>query len=42
LERSGFEDVRQCAFGGSRIAELAIDDAQRACESLYVEAAGRP
>jgi predicted SAM-dependent methyltransferase len=41
LERSGFEDVRQCAFGESRVAELAIDDAGRASESLYVEATGR-
>ncbi|MDP2710955.1 MAG: hypothetical protein Q8O56_07030 [Solirubrobacteraceae bacterium] len=38
LLRSGFEDVRNCAFGESRLPELAIDLVARASESLYVEA----
>lgn len=39
LLRSGFVDVQYCAFGDSRLPELAIDDSSRASESLYVEAA---
>lgn len=38
LETAAFADVEQCAFGLSRLAELAIDNATRATESLYVEA----
>jgi predicted SAM-dependent methyltransferase len=38
LMRCGFEDVRECSFGESQSPLLAIDAADRASESLYVEA----
>lgn len=41
LLRCGFDDVRECAYGESRLPELAIDEESRASESLYVEAVRR-
>ncbi|MCW2958778.1 MAG: hypothetical protein JWP18_1581 [Solirubrobacterales bacterium] len=38
LTEAGFGDVRRRTFGESRIPELALDLAERASESLYVEA----
>ena len=38
LERYGFTSIRQSEYGSSRLPELAIDMAERASESLYVEA----
>ncbi len=38
LEELGFTDVANCAFGESRMPELALDMEWRARESLYVEA----
>ena len=38
LERAGFVDVEQCAFGKGRDAQLLVDCPKREVESLYVEA----
>lgn len=38
LEKYGFKDIKQQTYGKSMIEELAIDQKERASESLYVEA----
>ena len=38
LMRAGFSEVRKVEFLQSNLAEIAIDQAARSSESLYVEA----
>jgi predicted SAM-dependent methyltransferase len=38
LQRYGFSEVEQREYGRSRMLEVCLDQAARACESLYVEA----
>lgn len=38
LAQAGFDDIGRCEYGHSRLAQLALDQAARAPESLYVEA----